>query len=946
MGSVQPGAQVQGSLRGRLLWLVAAGAFAYFAMLQFYGVNLGEESATVFLLYRTARGELPYVDFISGYTPGYFFFHALLYRWFGEHLSVVRLALVAVHTVNVVLLFRIGLQFLSPAWSLVAAFAYPALLPVVETSELSFNVPYPAWYCIGFFLLGWLVVERARTMDRRPLWFLAGVLAGASFAFKPNSGLFQVAFAMIAASAGLTSVSRAWGVIVAVSVVAGVIAVFRHHLFGATAFVFLAPFVVTVVAWLWYSASGKAKAGQRATALRPIACVAAGFALATLPWLLPYWFRLGTGRVWREVLFVGSGYEQHFYIPYDWTWSLFFLAGGGLLVLWWWPVVARGRVVRWFAAAALAAVAVGVVAYAVVAPKPEGVVESVISAVRKTAFVGVPLVHWVVGLAALAAVALRRRNPEMERLVLLSLGAQALFWNAYPRSDFFHLAYAAPLSFVLGAYLAQEWVSRWVSFLATSETRCRPAWIAPAVAFGVLVVCATPQLRVGREVVSFFLGWRSALEWWNTPRALVLIRSDAAGDRQRAFAAVARWLAARQERGGYLFTFPDLDLLGFLTAMPHPTRIGYFKSGWPGHAVEAEVVDELDRRPPRFVVTEYPPSLFFYDAAGFFFLLKHWVEQRYVVEHQVGRFRLWVPRNASSGSASRSELAGGEAKAGGELTSAWQECDRGALQAIRRRSDQHSVTQWVEAWAQFGVRAWDVGCARLGLRVAGELGDAHAGWSLASVRLGTDSPLYAAWANALWNIALRNLLLRWQFGGPDARFRMTPLPPEQAEQIVQWLAHETDPRLRFYFAWVLGSAGPTEFLRQALREANRFPDAPTTALERGLLAARLEDEVGEWVRLAEHFAEFPSILPPLFLEWAARSPVAKAEVVERALHSNRAGVREVAAYLAVPLDECRPCATLQQLEKNDPVWEVRRAAAWAGKRLECRVRCTSAGVSR
>ncbi|MCX8073856.1 MAG: glycosyltransferase family 39 protein [Candidatus Binatia bacterium] len=942
-------ARVAGTKRvRRAVWwqaAVAAAALAYFGVLHLYGVNLGEEGATVFLLYRTARGEVPYIDFISGYTPAYFYFHALLFRWFGEHLSVVRLPLVAVHVVNALLLFRVGLHFAPPAWSVVPVAAYAALLPVVEVSELSFNVPYPAWYCIAWMLSSWLLLVKGQEDSRGWRWLSAGLLAGLSFSFKPNSGLFQLAFTATAAAGLLARRFEVSSLVALLAVATSVAAVFRHHLLDQHGFVFLGPFLLAVVAWIAVALSAQPPTtlGTQ-VGLRALLLAGAGFLSVTLPWLAVYWWKLGFSGVWRDVLFVGSGYEEHFFIPYEWSWLLFLVAVALSVSAWWLPLWLRGQKRQEWSVAILVVVIAMMVAYAALAPKPEGAEQAVISAVRRGLYIAVPTAHFVAAVGTLLLGVTRRWQALAPRLALLNIGAQALFWTAYPRSDFFHLAYAAPLSLVLLVVIGQAYSRRWARALPDRLRELFPA-LVPAAALAVLLVCSAPQLRVWSHVVGFLVGLTSRLEWWDTDRALVLVRADHAGQRQRDFAHTARWLLRQGARGEELFTFPDLDLLGFLVATWHPARIGYFKSGWPGHSVEAEVVDDLQRRPPRWIVTEYPPSLFFADAAGFFFLLKHWVEQRYAVQERFGSFRVWRPQTGASVPAD----GGGDSAPHWkrwERKTASEECNRQALLALRGSPDPVALEQWSRAWAEFGYRTWSTGCARLVLRIAGEQANARVGAVLARVRPTPESPLYTDWANALWNVAVRNLLLTWQFGGADEDAAPPAIVPEEWADMRSWFLQERDPRLRIYLAWRLAARAPIELLWEALAVSGAEPTDLASVLERGLLAARLSSAADQWAKLASRFVNLPAILPPLFLDWARLPGSDALRVIRAASEAADPATRALSAYLTVPLGQCAFCPLLRQLLATDPDASVHSAARWARRHLGCESRCTSSSDSR
>ena len=180
-----------------IAFLLFVVSFAYFLSFVHYGINLDDEGALLYKFERMADGQRPYVDFHLGYTPGVYYVHSTLQRLFDESITPGRIALAFTNSVSVALLALLVAPFLGPAGTLVAGLCYLAMPPVNPGAFASFNIPYPTWYCVTFFLAGLLACRGfiATPTPRRAL--LAGLLAGVGFLFKPNIGAVQLACTML-----------------------------------------------------------------------------------------------------------------------------------------------------------------------------------------------------------------------------------------------------------------------------------------------------------------------------------------------------------------------------------------------------------------------------------------------------------------------------------------------------------------------------------------------------------------------------------------------------------------------------------------------------------------------------------------------------------------------------------------------------------------------------
>src|SRR5581483_208506 len=163
-----------------LVITLAAGAICY-GLFYRRGLGLAVIGYSVAPTERVMQGEVPYRDFLFNYTPGILWLNALLMKWFGVTLLVVRAGLLVTRLLTLALIYSLARR-LADGWL--------ALLPVALTLgwlgyEHLFN-PYPDVYFMPLALAGlWCGLNYNES--RRTGWLLlAGLAAGAVFLFKHN----------------------------------------------------------------------------------------------------------------------------------------------------------------------------------------------------------------------------------------------------------------------------------------------------------------------------------------------------------------------------------------------------------------------------------------------------------------------------------------------------------------------------------------------------------------------------------------------------------------------------------------------------------------------------------------------------------------------------------------------------------------------------------------
>jgi hypothetical protein len=616
---------------------LACVAFAYFSAFRSYGINLPDEGTLLYKFERMADGEHLYADFHAGYTPGVFYVHSFLQEYLGQSILPGRVVLGLVSSLSVAMLYLLAAPLCGGVFAATAALLYPAFLPVHPGHFASFNVPYPTWYSVAFFLAGLLAARRYLERPRSGQALLVGLLAGLGFLFKPNVGAFQLAAGMLLVLAALprrgTVAAVAWWWLTWASVLAGVLAVFG----GSPAALDVVTFVIPIAAVALVSAR-RANTAELARSLAavalPTALVALGFAAITAAWLGHYARFVPLSQLLEEALFVGSDYASFFYTPHPAVFARTAALMAGFAVFYALPGFLRSRsLAPSRLALVVAAVAIAGMA-GIVAGRPmlQGFAFSVMSEVESSwAYAAALAAMWLV-----LGIALARRTPG-EALLAVAAGAPFLYATNYPRTDFMHWAWAAPVAVVAGTALLSALADEW------------RRGAAPGLARGITLVFLLPLLllggiRVGSAIQGIFRyegiapSWRASIQlgahrapvWMNIGRA----------ESYRDLEVVADEIRELTEPGEKIFTFPALDVVSFLADRGSPLRDSYFFPGWIGHDDEARALEVLRAAPPRFAVVLHDTWSFFEAAPSYYSMFAEFFAREYRHYVQIGRYAI------------------------------------------------------------------------------------------------------------------------------------------------------------------------------------------------------------------------------------------------------------------------------------------------------------------
>ncbi|MFN8524962.1 MAG: hypothetical protein U0821_17850 [Chloroflexota bacterium] len=577
-----------------------------------YWLDLSDEGYFVYLSSRVLNGDLPYRDFDTYYTPGVFYLYSATMWLFGVTVMPVRILLAVVRVATAALTYRLCRRLVPWPYAWV-----PFLLVALVEPSPVFPEPHPAWFGMLFTLLTMEMLAHHESSGRRVWIVAAGAAAGLTFAFKQNVGAFAALGVGAYVLLGPRSAPGGWAVRAAAlgySLLLPVAAlVLIWPAINALVFaVFVIPLAVTVA----LAALARPRTGRGAVLSDGLGSVlgdgvvaAAAFFLTTLAWLGPLATALGLSAT-PFGLFVGAVNQNGLILPLEPLPPGATLAG--LTATWLcvvvWAVGCAGRrggprattVLAW-AVLISGVLLVTPVRYSVRDP----IVEdpelypwlTFLDLTFGTSYLYLPAISAMAACVFGGISLWRGAVPPflVSYLLMGSLAALAM----YPRVDLLHAMFAGVPLFVVGAYA----MSRVERLLVGG----RGVAIRTGVFVALLIfpVAATLPHLHWRVVTVLWPDPRSAVQppyvAVGLPRAPVIMPRNSADSVREAVEYVQR----RSDRSEYFFVYPVAPLFNFLADRPNPTRFDHFIPGALTHEDMAEVVRDLERRKPRYVLWDH-----------------------------------------------------------------------------------------------------------------------------------------------------------------------------------------------------------------------------------------------------------------------------------------------------------------------------------------------------
>lgn len=630
----------------------AAGVFlialAYLLLLRPYGFQLEDEGTILFWFDRVLGGQRPYLDFHTGYTPGFFAFGKAVFTAFGPSATALRAVLAVMNALTAALLTEITRRAAGSRLAALPALLWLAFMPVYVGEFAAFNVPYPtwpvtlAWMVVALAMLAWMEGRRVAMLG------IAGLAAAAAMSLRPNSGALALAactWIVVAGAPRRSTLDRAAALAGAVFMAAGVWYTFALKVWGSDVFVHLLPGFAVAGLLAGPVAARLPLTKQSPGSAASLVVLAAAFLVPTAAWMLPLLHELGAGRFLYEVFLVGADYQTLYYKPHPWPEPYAALVVAGLLALAGGGFVVSRRIASPLLVAAVASVAALVANMFLVREglAPEGLLRSVVAQMENASF-------WLAATASFGAVAwlahapaaTLRRSPRARAVVVVAPLAVAMYMQMFPRSDFMHQVSSVPLSAALGCALLATVASWWSA--GSWPLRWRGERLVYATVVGTAVAVLLPAFA--EKALGPMAAVITPAPSTPMPARLDVRVEAAAGDELEAIASTLSYLERHADPGETLWSFPATSGLLFAAGATNAAPHDYWYPGRPDHAEEQRVLGLLSDARPRFIVTLNKGWNFFVGSPTYFEDLRRFVGSGWRLAARFGRYDVLLRRDA------------------------------------------------------------------------------------------------------------------------------------------------------------------------------------------------------------------------------------------------------------------------------------------------------------
>jgi hypothetical protein len=576
--------QVTGQRRERLIvGSITIGIVLAYAWSGHVWVDVVDEGYFLDLADRVQNGALPYRDFATYYTPGIFYLFALVFKLFGTNLLAIRYLMAALRGLSALLLYGLTRRAVPPAWAwlpfvvIAAGDAWP-----IEPE------PHPSWPALVASLATMECVARHLETGRVRWLVLAGAGAAMAYLFKQNIGAFAAlalaGYVLLRPRLTTVPLLRALQVAFAVGTAGLVLLLMRDQLDPLWVAALLLPVLGALAVLLFQAIRASPVAADRL--MREALAAGGSFALVTAAWFAPLSLALGPGNT-PVGLFLGQidqGSIAEQLPPFTPGIAPVLLLGiwTPILVLRRWPPSTRLLPLGLL----LSGVALGWPrSDAPASPVPSDALTVPLANWLEGAFGSLPvylpaLAIWLATGGLLLSGA--KKSLTYPYFVLFgALGALAL----YPRADALHAVISSPAPLVAGtAALAS---------IAEPFAGWRRAAVVAAL-LSVPIAALAPQLEWRFKILATPGGY----EPLDVDRAPVLVPRETA----ETMRGVVDYLQAGTPPGEPVLVYPVAPLINFLAARPNPTRVEHFLAGTLSAGDFAEIIGDLRRTQPRYVV--------------------------------------------------------------------------------------------------------------------------------------------------------------------------------------------------------------------------------------------------------------------------------------------------------------------------------------------------------